>query len=299
MESEGPPAPEAVDPAGLHYTYVVNKIELPTSAADAIQLGFNLDNSENGRPKNAFGQILSAILGLGDYRERVSDEIDARIAGGELIHLLDVQAVSLEDAERVGFLPFLGDDPDGDPADNWPGPEFYTTTTEGSTAVGTIQGGGLFARRGRLPLAFALPNVPELVVLDLRAAEVAAFITADGMAGAIGGAIIEADIDRVLMPVLQLALQEMVNEDCDENGVCTASSLGQTVLNLFDRDDDGVVTLEEVRDNALIRSLFTPDVDLFDQDGNYNPRADGVKDSLSFGVRFTAVPAEFMLPTRR
>ena len=65
---------------------------------------------------------------------------------------------------------------------------------------------------------------------------------------------------------------------------------------LFDANTDGTITAKELRTNALIMSLLAPDLDLFDSAGIYNPRVDGVNDSLSFGVGFTAVGAVFDLP---
>ena len=61
---------------------------------------------------------------------------------------------------------------------------------------------------------------------------------------------------------------------------------------LFDENEDGMVTEEELRANALIESTVgNPDLDLFDGDGQFDPNVDGVKDSLSLGLGFTAVGA--------
>ena len=68
-------------------------------------------------------------------------------------------------------------------------------------------------------------------------------------------------------------------------------------------DPDCAVTLEELGNNSLISSLLAPDVDLFDCSGGewptgccFDPRVDGVKDSLSVGLGFTGVGATFTLP---
>jgi len=294
-DGELPDAKVTVDPAGTHFAYVVDGITLPGSQSEAIEFGFDLDRDSQERPDNALGQILSIILQFSNYNELVQGEIDERLANGELIHLFDVQAVSLRDAGGVGLLPFLGSDPDGDPSDNWPGPELYETTTEGAVAAGAIVDGTLHATRGRLPLTFALPNVAQPMVLELHAAEVRGTITDSGISGTIGGAIREADIDRVLVPMLHVALQAMVDDTCPD-GVCVVGSIGEDVLHYFDADRDGAVTEQEVRENSLITSLLSADVDLYDADGYYDPGADGVKDSMSFAVAFTAVAAEFTLP---
>jgi hypothetical protein len=45
------------------------------------------------------------------------------------------------------------------------------------------------------------------------------------------------------------------------------------------------------------RALLSPDVDFFDQNGVFNPRQDGVKDSLSIGVGLESVRARFIVPS--
>jgi hypothetical protein len=40
----------------------------------------------------------------------------------------------------------------------------------------------------------------------------------------------------------------------------------------------------------------SPDLDLLDASGKFNPGQDGVKDSYSMGLGFTCVPAKFTAP---
>jgi hypothetical protein len=69
------------------------------------------------------------------------------------------------------------------------------------------------------------------------------------------------------------------------------------VLTFFDDNEDCTVTVEELEANSLISSTIgAPDLDLFDESGNFNPRQDGVKESLSLGVGFSAVAGEFTVP---
>jgi hypothetical protein len=65
------------------------------------------------------------------------------------------------------------------------------------------------------------------------------------------------------------------------------------MLELFDDDGDGTITVAEVLENALIASLLSPDLDLIDERGQLNPRSDGIKDSMSVGFGFDAVGASF------
>lgn len=73
--------------------------------------------------------------------------------------------------------------------------------------------------------------------------------------------------------------------------------------NLVDRMDDcsdGSLTCDcRITPEELIR-LFGPypDLDLLDETGAFNPGQDGVLDSTSIGIGFTAVPAAFPAPVR-
>jgi hypothetical protein len=58
-------------------------------------------------------------------------------------------------------------------------------------------------------------------------------------------------------------------------------------------NNDGSIEPNEVVNNALVVALLGPDLDLFDAMGNFNPNTDGVQDSISLGVGFTAVQAIF------
>ncbi len=293
--TDSPAEPEvpAIDPDGEHYGWVIDSLRLGTT--DVGHTGINLDLSENLSVDNHVGQVLALILREGDYEEQVHDEFQRRLIDGDIIQLLDLQTVDLLDAERVGLLPSIGVDADGDFSNNWQTPADYAVATAGAPAVGTIEGRMLRVRGGRMPLTLALPGVAEPFVLELHAAGIDAEVTPNWLDGYIGGALSEEDIDRVFLPIVHLSIQAMIDDHC-EAGVCESGSVGDSVLDIFDANDDGVVTQQEVRDQPLMRGIFEPDVDLFDENGDYNPNVDGVRDSMSFGIAFTAAPANFDLP---
>ncbi len=57
-----------------------------------------------------------------------------------------------------------------------------------------------------------------------------------------------------------------------------------------------MILADELRMDDLIASILAPDVDLFDSTGAFNPRVDGIKESVSLGVGLTCVPALFAVP---
>jgi Ca2+-binding EF-hand superfamily protein len=63
--------------------------------------------------------------------------------------------------------------------------------------------------------------------------------------------------------------------------------LARVAYDVFDTNDDGVITVAEMADSAIAQALFAPDLDT---DG------DGDDDGLSFGLGFTCERAQFTAP---
>jgi len=293
-------APVPIDPAGTTTVWVVDSVDLPSTATKANQLGFNLDCDEQGRPDNALGQIVATI-----YSYESSDldaEVAALIAEGKLLHLMTLQSTGLVDATGVGLTLQHGIDLDGDPTDNFSGDEPFAVDPSiwSGTTSGDLVAGHLSLRGGELPLGLILPTLDEPVILPIDGARVEADVSGGRIEGRIGGAVPRDAVTFILIPFIYTALQRAIDRDC--TGVatlqhrcgCQAGSFGETLIDLFDEEPTGgdcVISLDELRNNSLASSLLAPDVDLLDQDGVVDPRADGVKDSLSLGIGFTAVPA--------
>jgi hypothetical protein len=73
-------------------------------------------------------------------------------------------------------------------------------------------------------------------------------------------------------------------------------ALPTTLLQAFDSDQNGTITIQELENNPLLMLAVSPDLDLLDASGNFNPGQDGVKDSYSVGLGFTCVPDTFTAP---
>ncbi len=282
-----------VDLAAPAHRYVVDSIEIPTSASRASQLGMNLDRDPVGRPDNALGSVLSTVFGVTDTD--ISALLGDMIADARILHLVEIRADGLLGATGVGVRVMVGADRDEDPTDNFSGVESFDVVDTRVTPVfasGEIVNGRLLVELGVIPLQIALPHVDEPFLLELTAARIDAMVTEDGVVGRIGGVISEDELEGALLPIIHASLSATVAEDCPD-GVCEADSNGQMFLELFDEDDDGVITFEELRDSSVVSSLLAPDVDMRDSDGAFVTRCDGVKESLSVGIGFTAVPAAF------
>jgi hypothetical protein len=130
------------------------------------------------------------------------------------------------------------------------------------------------------------------------------------IAGMINGAIPRTDIGLYFIPGVQAML----------NGVVTRSPCDATCTNtrlLFDNGGppahtppctntcqnpdgtcatagDGQISYCEVSTSGVIGSLLSPDVQMLDAAGNYQPNPmNATPDSLSIGIGFVAVPARF------
>ena len=309
-----------VDPTGTNYQYVVDHINMPTTAAQASMFGLNLDGDEQGRPDNALGQILSTLAGQAGGDFDLQGSIDEQVNDGSIILLANVKATSLTTANGVGAWIFLGDTPSTAPCTS------DTDTTcrghlDGSTSFGIspespgandalisgqIVGGQMTGGPGNVTIEISLVSGEDTgIVVDLVGARMKiSSVSETALTGGIlGGAVTEDALNDDIMPALHGILSDTIGQDCTGTAApcCEDGSTGQLLIDLFDESDpqDCMVTLEELKSNSLISSLLAPDVDLFDGDpnaGNYSPRTDGVKDSLSLGIGFSAVPATFTNP---
>jgi hypothetical protein len=308
--SESTPAciePVEIDPAGHSTVWVVNSVRLPTTGLEDRQFAVNLDCDPQDRPDNAFGYLLDVVLGL--WTDDANGDIAEMIEAGRLLHLLDIRATSLISAEGVGVTLLHALDLDSDPVDNFSGEEpFGVDSARGTgTITGRIESSHLSARGSQLPVGFTLPSLDEVIVIPIDGASAEIDLVWDGtLSGKIAGGIPEDAINTIIVPRFAVALQSLVSRDCADIASgeppcgCEVDSQGAVLLELFDEqpdrsgeqpDGDCVITTDEVRNNSLASSALAPDIDLFDADGELNPRSDGVKDSLSIGVGFTAVPA--------
>jgi hypothetical protein len=306
------PPPPAVDRDGIHTQFVIDRILLPTTATQASMLGLNIDGDEQGRPDNALGQILATLSSQGGEAVDLQGEIDLAMNQGNIIVLANMQAKSLQTATGVGMWVFLGADPDPAPCDGdvcgrhlAGGASFSISPSSPPNPndvllVGQNVGGKYTGGPGTVTLELSLIADTDPVVLNLVGARAEVNVSEGGlMNGKLGGAVTEAELNSNVLPAIASLVGDTVARDCSGThpDCCTAGSTGQTLIDLFDTNEDCQVSLDEIRNSNLISSLLAPDVDLFDDTGKFNPRTNGIKDSLSLGIGFSGVPATYTLPS--
>lgn len=300
-----------IDPAGTDTTYFADTMTLPQSASEATQLGLNLDGDELGRIDNALGQILAALAGAAGDGFDINATVDESVRSGTLLLLIRVKATALTTATGVGMWVYLGDNESpaactdandmvcGHHLDGSGSADVAADSPTDAVVIGDIVAGRFTSGAGNLSLEIALTD-GNPITLDLIGARAVANISSDSISnGILAGAITDDDLNNEVLPAVHTAVNTSVMEDCTGTvpNCCTDGSTGATIVGLFDNaPEDCQVSLDEIKNSNLIKSLLTPDVDLLDANGNYNPLSDGEKDSLSLGVGFTAITGTFTIP---
>ncbi len=302
---------------GAYSHYTNDTISVPQSSAQTRDFGLNIDGDDANRPDNALGGILSALKQQNvDIQKAVTDSVVA----GRLVLLHSVQATSLSAAAAAGWKVLLGA-PTATPP-KYDGTDVMmvdgTSPTDG-ILKGSIAGGHFEGGPGNVTIALSLTTGTPIRV-KLVGARIKGDLTADGCtSGVLGGAITNDELNSSVIPGIQTLMNNSIKDDgpdgmhpmacaaagdvcpaamngdatsCDvERHICR-SDTSKTILNIFDTNKDAQITIDEIKNNTLIKALLAPDVDLFNGT-TFDPRKDGVKDSLSVGIGFTCKKATF------
>lgn len=302
---------QMIDPNGTHHTYVLDSVKVPSNTNEANQVAVDVDG--DGRTENAIGGLLAALISAGNLD--LQAQVDAQIQAGGVIILADMQATDLTNATGVGLRVYLGDTASVTPApcSNPDDPstcgqhltgdgmfQIAADSPQNAVVIGQNVSGQFTGGPGNITIELALSGGAPLK-LTLIGARVKAGVSDSGLSsGVLGGAVTVDDVNNNIIPaVADLIAGILVDSGCDANAdpCCPDGSTGASVLSFLDTNGDCMIPAEELQSNQLIQStLETPDLDLLDADGNYNPNQDMVKDSVSLGVGFSAVSGAFDTP---
>lgn len=274
------------------FWYLMDSVQVPETANEAYVNSIDVDG--DGQGDNALGGLLAALDGEADLPAAATHT--QAVEAGRALTMVGLDEVVLADDGPVPVLVAPGDDLDGDPADNFSGAEeFALAPLEGADGElpGAIESAVLRAGPGTVPVLLAIAGVPAGVI-ELRGVggRIECLAGADTLVnGRFGVGLTMEEVDTRLVPAMATGIDAIVQRDCP-GAVCAEGSQGQSLAMFFDDDTDGAVTEQELRSNSLISSTIgNPDLDLFDGEGQFNPRTDGVKDSLSLSLGFSAVSA--------
>lgn len=311
---DGGPDPVVCDPTTYQdYTFVVDSVQLPTTPAEATQLALDLDGAEPIRADNTLGMVIATLADQANLD--VTTAVTGAINAGDVILLSSLQTDSLAGSACARLGVYLGANPSVPPCvdvnDTVCGGHLQGDASfeiaQGSPTDTKIDGqilpGGQFELGDNPPGNFVIEiDIAELgqpLALNLIGARVETTVSEGELtSGLIGGAITEADLQNSILPAIHGVIADVVTADCGGAfpDCCTPGSAGEQVLGIFDADDSCDVTLEELTTNELISALLAPDVDLLNANGEFSPNEDGIADSLSIGLGFTATTGTFTIP---
>jgi hypothetical protein len=283
-----PVTPPEAAPVETRHQFVTNTITVPMSQAQSLELALNLDDDSQGQTDNLLGRLFATFLDISPEFE-LQSTANEMIASGQAVMLHAVVANDLANDAEVHWSVLQGQ---ASSPPRFDGSDIFTVDTSfaarSSMLPGSISNGHFSGGPGSARLQLVFLDVP--IALDLIGVRLETDVYATGCTnGRIGGGIRQEDFLNSFLPAIAQGLNQTIAAE-------PASSFSQTVLTVFDGDGNGTIANDELQSNFLLNLATTPDLDLLDASGNFNPGQDGVRDSLSIGLGFTCVPASFNAP---
>jgi hypothetical protein len=276
------PSADGVLPGGSA-DYVISKLTLPTGST-AFQLGVDFNN--DGTVDNVLGSILAAFSTMAPAFEFQSD-VNWVVNTGAAVHLMRVAPQNLTAWVTTAQCCQALQDPtlcaSQAQASCFSGSHTFSPDPkypQGRQLGGAITGSSI--KFGPGTLMFRMPLDTGLTLdLDLKAAWIKGKLSGDTITdGVLAGAVSKADVDGEIVP----AVANLCNDALTDPN--TEPATKDTIKTLFDGNQDGSVTAQEVANSGVIKAFLGGDVDVDN---------DGVKE-LSMGLGFSAVKAVIATP---
>lgn len=282
------PTTQVTPATGTQYYFVTNKLLLPTTQEQTQEFALNIDADSQNQTDNKFGELLTLLTSTNQGFE-LQATLDQAINSGQLVSLHVVKTNDPVNDPNVLWSIFLGQGTQSAPVFN--GSDQLTlnsSTPVNSPLVGALTNGHFTGGPGTTHIQMML--LGQIVDLDLIGVRLEADFSTNGCNnGKIGGGITADEFRGNLLPAIAEGINQVIKAD---------QTAANTLLPIFDADGNGTISSEELEKNPLLMLAISPDLDLLDGSGNFNPGQDGVKDSYSAGLGFTCVPAVFTVPAQ-
>lgn len=282
------PAPTAESPpaTGVQYYFVTNALLLPTTQALTQEFALNVDGDPQGQQDNKFGEMLTLLTSAAPGLE-LQSSLDQAVNTGQLVTLHMAKADDPLNDTSVSWSIFLGQKSPSTP--KFDGSDKFTldsATPTNSPIIGTLENGHFSGGPGSAQVRMFLLGVP--VDVKLSGVYLEADVNAQGCTnGKLGGGLSVDEFRAKILPAIADGLNQIIKAD---------PAFATPLLTAFDSDKNGTITAQELENNPLLMLAVSPDLDLFDGSGKFNPNQDGAKDSYSVGLGFACVPATFTAP---
>ena len=275
----------AITPStGAQYQYVTNTLLLPTTRDQTQIFALNIDGDPKQSTDNKFGDLLSLLTSAAPNLE-LQATLDQAVNTGQLVTLHMVMADNFLNDPSVSWFVFLGQPDKAPKFDNFDDFTLDSKTPLNSPVIGSITNGHFSGGPGSVQVRMFL--LGQMVEVDLVGVRLEADINQNGCVnGKMGGGVTDDEFQSKLLPAIAGGLNQLVKDN---------NNMAPTLLQAFDSDKDKTITTQELKDNPVLMIAISPDLDLLDASGAFNPGQDGEMDAYSIGLGFTCVPASFLL----
>ncbi len=281
-----PTATAASSAASVRYHFVTNKLMIPTTQDQTDSFALNIDGDPQNSQDNLFGRLITLLVSISPNLE-LQSTIDQAINAGQIVTLHTLDTADPLNANNASWSVLLGQT--AQTAPRFDGTDQFTLNPAAPTNTvisGSITNGHFTGGPGEVHAQLMILGAP--VDVSLIGVRLEADVSEKGCTnGKLGGGITVSEFRDKLLPALSNGLNRVIGAD---------AALGKTLLTTFDTDQNGSISADELQNNILLKLATSPDLDLLDASGKFNPRQDGVNDSMSVGLGFTCAPAIFTAP---
>lgn len=283
------PVPTATPTApapSVRYYFVTNQLLIPTTKEQADSFALNIDGDPQNHHDNLFGGLLTLLVSAAPNLG-VQSTVDQAINAGQIVTLHTFEASDPLNSANAAWSVFLGQTSQSAP--RFDGTDAFTI--DSSVPINTVIHGpivnGHFSG-GPGEVRAQLVVLGTTIDVGLIGVRIEADVTDKGCKnGRLGGGITVSEFNGKILPAIAAGLNQLSAAD---------KSAAGALISTLDGNNDGTISSDELAENVLVKLATTPDLDLLDASGKFNPRQDGVKDSMSVGLGFTCAPAVFTAP---
>ncbi len=295
------PTPTAVvmPATGVEYYFVTNKLQIPTTQEQTQAFALNVDGDAQQTLDNKFGNLLTLLTSAVKNIE-LQSTLDQAVDNGRIVSLHVVKADDALNDPSVSWSILQGQQtlaaPIFDGSDKF---ALDSVAAANLPIVGSLTNGHFSGGPGAAKVQMYLLGQPldvDLIGLRLEAdvsakgcvnGKLGGAVTVEEFRGKVlGGAVTVEEFRGKVLPPIADGLNLVIQSD---------QTAGTAILQAFDSDGNGAITSQELENNPLLMIAISPDMDMLDASGEFNPRQDGVNDSYSVGLGFTCVPATWEL----
>jgi hypothetical protein len=278
--------PVVMPVTGVEYYFVTNRLQVPSTQEQTQAFALNVDGDAQQTLDNKFGDLFTLLTST-IPNTNLQTTLDQAVDAGQLVSLHTVKADDALNDPNVSWSIFLGQKSPSTP--KFDGTDMFTVDPAAPTnlpIVGSLTKGHFAGGPGAAQIQMYL--LGQMVEVNLIAVRLEADLSAQGCVnGKLGGGVTVDEFRGKLLPAIADGLNLIIKSDSVEIN---------TFLKAFDSDSNGTITTKELESNPLLMLAISPDLDLLDASGKFNPNQDGVKDAYSVGLGFTCVPATFTAP---